>query len=68
MKPVPTTINASDLLNADQIAELLGVSRNTIYDLVRQNKIPHRHIGKQPRFPVWLIINWFNEWEGGSLQ
>ncbi|MDT8902224.1 helix-turn-helix domain-containing protein [Anaeroselena agilis] len=62
--PKPDKICADDLLNAIQTAKLLGVSKDTIYELTRRKEIPHRYVGKQPRYPVWLIIDWFHNWKG----
>ncbi|MBU2701761.1 excisionase family DNA binding protein [Sporomusaceae bacterium BoRhaA] len=58
---IPKQITPKDILSAEQLAELLSVSKDTIYSMVQQHKIPCRRIGKQPRFPIWLIIDWFND-------
>jgi len=34
-------------LNAKQVAQLLGVHRNTVSNWVRDNEIPHIRIGKK---------------------
>ena len=43
-KPAPL------LYDADSAAELLGVSRSTIYKLIRQGRLKGVHIGKARRF------------------
>ncbi|MCY6485339.1 helix-turn-helix domain-containing protein [Clostridium aestuarii] len=41
----------SKVLTVYEVADLLNVHRNTIYELVRQNKIKHIKIGRQIRIP-----------------
>jgi len=40
---------SKDILTPKQAAEYLGVSKPTIYKLLRQRKIPARRLGKQWR-------------------
>ena len=54
-----------DILSAVEAAKYVGVSKDTIYSLVRQNKIPHRRIGHQVKFPYWLLKSWL---EGKALS
>lgn len=54
----PKTVSSRDILSAQELADLLRVSDDTIYEMVRQNKLPYRRIGRQLRFPGWLIIDW----------
>jgi excisionase family DNA binding protein len=44
------TITEKDILSAQQVANLLHVSNDTIYTLVEQKRIPYKLIGKQLRF------------------
>jgi excisionase family DNA binding protein len=48
----------SELLRAQQIASALGVTTNRVYDLARENKIPHVRIGKSIRFPRDMWEEW----------
>ena len=36
---------AIEILTADQLAELLGVNRKTIYEAASRSEIPHRRLG-----------------------
>lgn len=52
------------LLNAKQLSELLQVRPHRVYELVRQNLVPHVKLGKQVRFSPDAIADWIRE--GGS--
>jgi excisionase family DNA binding protein len=51
-----------DVLDVPHVASLLGVGRNTVYDLVARNAIPHRRLGKQIRFSRNAIMRWLDSW------
>jgi len=40
----------ANLLSVEQMAERLGVSRSTLYSLVKQRRIPHLRIGDRILF------------------
>ncbi len=48
------------VLDVDDVARLLRVGRNTIYELVGRNEIPHRRCGKQIRFSRAAIMRWLD--------
>ena len=54
-----------DLLDVSAASKLLRVGRNTVYELVGRNQIPHRRLGKQIRFSRAAIMRWLDPW---SLQ
>jgi excisionase family DNA binding protein len=56
---------ADDVLDVADAARLLRIGRNTVYELVARNAIPHRRLGKQIRFSRTAIMRWLNSW---SLQ
>ena len=58
------TSQTKNLKNATQLAELLQVTKYRIYELVRQNMIPHVKIGRQIRFSEEKIQEWIDS--GGS--
>ncbi|MDU2063742.1 MAG: helix-turn-helix domain-containing protein [Sporomusaceae bacterium] len=60
------TITEKDILSAQQVADMLQVSDDTIYELVRQNKIPFKRVGKQLRFVGYQIIEWLENGEKGA--
>ena len=53
---------ADDVLDVAGAMRLLRIGRNTIYDLVNRNEIPHRRLGKQIRFSRAAIMRWFSSW------
>lgn len=48
------------LLNAQEIAELIGVKPSTIYQWTSQGFIPYVKIGKLVRFNVDTVMKWVN--------
>jgi excisionase family DNA binding protein len=46
------------VLDVEEVARLLRVGRNTIYELVGRNEIPHRRLRKQIRFSRAVILRW----------
>jgi excisionase family DNA binding protein len=54
-----------DVLNVTGASQLLRIGRNTIYELVGRNQIPHRRLGKHIRFSRAAIMRWLDRW---SLQ
>ncbi|MBP2666529.1 MAG: Helix-turn-helix domain [Firmicutes bacterium] len=57
-KKEPAHYDDSDILTVVEAADYLKVSKDTIYAMVHQKKIPHRLVGAQARFPVWLLKDW----------
>lgn len=51
---------ADAVLDVDEVASLLRLGRNTIYELVGRNEIPHRRCGKQIRFSRAAIMRWLD--------
>ena len=45
-----------DVVNVKQLQEMLGVSRPTVYELLRENLIPHKRIGTKYIIPKWAVI------------
>jgi excisionase family DNA binding protein len=58
-------ISSDDILTVQELANLLKVSDDTIYEMVRQKKLPFRRIGRQLRFPGWLIIDYMDSGRDG---
>jgi excisionase family DNA binding protein len=69
-----TTPSGADEQDQDEVldvraaARLLLVGRNTIYDLVNRNEIPHRRLGKQIRFSRAAIMRWFSSWSSQGAK
>ncbi len=56
------------VLDVDDVARLLRVGRNTIYDLVGRNEIPSRRLGKQIRFSRAAIMRWLDPWSSQGAK
>jgi excisionase family DNA binding protein len=56
---------ADDVLDVAGATRLLRIGRNTVYELVARNAIPHRRLGKQIRFSRAAVMRWLGGW---SLQ
>ena len=51
-------MSAAEVLNVDQVAELLGLGRNTVYDAANRGEIPHRRVGKRLIFSREAVMEW----------
>lgn len=56
------------LLNVQEVAELLGVKKFTIYQWTSQGFIPYVKVGKLVRFNVDTVIKWLSEKETGGRK
>ena len=50
-----------EILTADDVAQLLGVDRKTIYAAARRNEIPHRRLGRRLLFERGSIVQWLRQ-------
>jgi excisionase family DNA binding protein len=57
-----------DVLDVSAASKLLRVGRNTVYELVGRNQIPHRRLGKQIRFSRAAIMRWFDSWSSQGAK
>lgn len=48
----------AEVLDVEDVGRLLRVGRNTVYELVGRNAIPHRRVGKNIRFSRAAILTW----------
>jgi excisionase family DNA binding protein len=55
--------NINHYLNVNDVAELLGVQRETIYRYCRENFLPHTKIGNSIRVDPRLLAIWIQEHE-----
>ena len=58
MKPIPGEVLA---LKPEQAAQLLQISRSRIYELIRENKVPHVRVGNSIRIPRRALEAWLEE-------
>lgn len=57
-----------DVLDVDGVRRLLHVGRNTVYELVGRNAIPHRRLGKTIRFSRTAVLAWLASWAIGVAK
>jgi excisionase family DNA binding protein len=57
----PTSTESDAVLDVEQVATLLRIGRNSVYEAVGRNEMPHRRIGKQIRFSRAAILRWLGE-------
>jgi excisionase family DNA binding protein len=57
-----------DVLDVDDVARLIRIGRNTIYELVGRNEIPHRRCGKQIRFSRAAVMRWLDAWSSQGAK
>ncbi|WP_238442568.1 helix-turn-helix domain-containing protein [Desulforamulus reducens] len=46
------------VLTVKEVAELLRVSRSTVYELIKQGELPYFQIGNKKRFQTEQILQW----------
>jgi excisionase family DNA binding protein len=56
--PVQEAEPTAEILTADEVAEFLGVDRNTVYDYAGRGVIPSRRIGKRMLFSREALALW----------
>lgn len=61
----PPQIN-SDVLTADEVAELLRLDRKTVYDYAGRGVIPCQRIGKRMLFSRVAVVQWLGGCSKGS--
>ena len=52
---------AKEIMNAQQLADYLGIATSTVYKKVEYRQIPFTKIGSLLRFPKWIIDRWLSE-------
>jgi excisionase family DNA binding protein len=68
MSSIAEAAEPVDVLDVPHVASLLGLGRNTVYDLVARNAIPHRRLGKQIRFSRAAIMRWLDSWSARDTK
>jgi len=65
---ISTKETDADVLTVDDVAAMLQVGRNAVYESVGRNEIPHRRIGKQIRFSRRGIMRWLDSWSSQGAK
>jgi excisionase family DNA binding protein len=48
----------AEVLNVDEVAELLRIGRNSVYDAANRGEIPHRRVGRRLIFSRSAVMEW----------
>lgn len=56
--PAASSTDDSDVMNVEDAARFLGVGRNSLYDAIGRNEVPHRKIGKLIRLSRAALLDW----------
>jgi excisionase family DNA binding protein len=48
----------AEVLNVDDVADLLGLGKNTIYEAANRGEIPHRRVGRRLIFSRTAVMEW----------
>ena len=48
-------------LNAQQVADLLGIAKNSVYTLMHSEGFPTLHIGRRLVVPKEKLLQWMDE-------
>jgi excisionase family DNA binding protein len=49
-----------DVLTVDEVAALLRIGRNSVYDGAARGEIPHRRVGRRLVFSRAALIEWLS--------
>ena len=58
IKPAPPPVKNGDILDVDEAAALLKVSKKTVYNRVKNNTIPHAKLGRKLLFHKQSLVQW----------
>ena len=52
------TTEENDILNIDEAAELLKITKSTLYKLVHREAVPFKKVGGSLRFSKHVLMEW----------
>jgi excisionase family DNA binding protein len=61
IKPAPAPVKNGDILDVDEAAALLKVSKKTIYTRVKNNAIPYAKLGRKLLFSRAKLTQWVSD-------
>jgi excisionase family DNA binding protein len=65
-RPVISLAIVDQMLTADEVAQMLRITRATLYKLVKKGKIPAWRVGTDLRFSLEAIEKWMQQAEHNS--
>lgn len=54
-------MSAAEVLTAEEVAEMLGIDKKTVYDKANRGQIPCRRLGRRMLFGRRAILDWLNK-------
>ena len=61
IKPAPPPVKNGDILDVEEAAALLKVSKKTVYTRVKANTIPYARLGRKLLFHRQSLVQWIAE-------
>ena len=58
LKVLPTPVKSGDILDVEEAAALLKVSKKTVYARVKENAIPYAKLGRKLLFHKPSLVQW----------
>ena len=58
LKPAPPLVKNGDILDVEEAAALLKVSKKTVYNRVKANSIPYARLGRKLLFHRQSLVQW----------
>lgn len=49
-----------DILDVKQVGDLLGVSKKTVYNLIRDGSLPSIKVGREFRIPKFVVMKYLS--------
>lgn len=63
-----TQNNLPTMLNAEAVADVLGISKGKAYELMRSTEFPTLRIGKRMMVSTEQFENWINKKSGENIE
>lgn len=61
MNSAPQSTLIPELLDARQVAQMLSIGRNHVYELAHSGGLPCIRLGSRMRFPRAAILDWIEQ-------
>ncbi len=64
----PTQGPPEQLLSAEEVAEMIGMTKGYVYDLSRRGRIPSITFGRHRRYRRESVVRWLEDLEGRGVR
>ena len=61
-------MNQTNLLTVQEVADLLKIKKNTVYELIKRGELPSKKVGKQLRIAETDVDNYLKNGEGNTTE